>query len=542
MTSYQLAPTPEARPAPTRLGRYDLIGHLATGGMAEIHLARLSGEEGFWRLFVVKRLLPELCASREYIAMLFDEGRIAGRLNHPNVCEVYELGRDGVEYFLVMPYLDGIPLHDLIARPREADRLRELRIWAGVIIQACAGLHYAHELRDEQDRLLELVHRDISPSNVFVTADGLVKVLDFGIAKVLGSSVTEAGTIKGKTQYMSPEQLLGKPLDRRADLFSLGIVMFELATHQRLFKRDSEYLSARAILEDAIPRADAVDPAIPTEVADVIARALARDPRDRHGDAKELALAIVDAMAKHGGVATPAEIAAVVTSTDELTAQRTRQAKIVDVARAQPIEVATRPMRGEKTIVSPPPTHAQSFSGWRRGVTIALIATLALSVLFGLLVRAVISHTSEPATAAHAGSAASGSTSVEPEPEPEPGSDSESGSAAESASGSGSESASGSGSESGSGAAAGSAATAAAGSAPRSGTSRPARPGTFSIESTPFATIFLDGKRLDVTPMVGYRLPAGRHRLRAVLVDGRAKELTVDVPAGQSARPIHLTW
>ena len=261
---------PEPRPergaerAPARLGRYELIGLLATGGMAEIHLARLAGEAGFEKIVVVKRLLPELVASRAFVAMFLDEGKLVARLDHPNICEVHELGRDGAEYFLVMPYLDGVAATELIAQPRDPDRIAQLRVATGVIAQACAGLHHAHELRDADGTPVGLVHRDVSPSNLFVTTKGVVKVLDFGIAKVRGATETEVGTVKGKTQYMAPEQLLGDALDRRADVFALGIVLYELATHQRLFKRASDYLAARAILEEPIPRADEVDPAIPT--------------------------------------------------------------------------------------------------------------------------------------------------------------------------------------------------------------------------------------------------------------------------------------
>jgi len=494
---------------PTQLGRYQLIGQLATGGMAEIHLARLAGEAGFEKTVVVKRLLPELVASPTYVAMFLDEAKLVSRLDHPNICEVHELGKDGTEYFLAMPYLDGVPVTDLIARPREADRLAELRIATGVVAQACAGLHHAHELRDADGAPAGLVHRDVSPSNLFVTSAGVVKVLDFGVAKVRGQTETEAGTIKGKTQYMAPEQLLGEPLDRRCDVFALGIVLFELATHQRLFKRASDYLTARAILEEPIPRADAVDPAIPTAVADVIATALARDRSTRYADAAALATALERAMAAHGGLATPAQIAAVVTSTDELSAQRTRQAKVLAMARssltaAPPLTgTPTRDLRGPAgpldgtTLVSPRP---------RSRVPLAVGAL----VLAAGATTAIVLATRGGAPAATPADAPAIASSPPPPVDAPPPID---------------------------------AGIDAPDHVVQVQLPPPAqKPGTFSIDSKPYAQIYVDGKFLDVTPILKRPLAAGRHKLRAVLADGRSKELTLEVPPGRAAKPIVLTW
>ena len=319
------------------MGRYELIGLLATGGMAEIHLARLAGEAGFEKIVVVKRLLPELVASKAFVGMFLDEGKLVARLDHPNICEVHELGREGAEYFLVMPYLDGVAATELIAQPRDPDRVAQLRVATGVIAQARTGLHHAHELRDADGTPVSLVHRDVSPSNLFVTTKGVAKVLDFGIAKVRGATETEVGTVKGKTQYMAPEQLLGDALDRRADVFALGIVLYELATHQRLFKRASDYLAARdGLLEDR-PRADEADPALPRVLAAVIAKALSRTPAERLATAHELAAALEAAMQPHGGVATAPQIAQALAEhhAEELTAQRTRQAKVVSSAAAK---------------------------------------------------------------------------------------------------------------------------------------------------------------------------------------------------------------
>ncbi len=486
--------------------------------MAEIHLARLAGEAGFEKIVVVKRLLPELVASPAFVAMFLDEGKLVSRLDHPNICEVHELGRDGAEYFLAMPYLDGVPVADLIARPRDPDRIGELRIAAGVIVQACAGLHHAHELRDADGAPAGLVHRDVSPSNLFVTASGVVKVLDFGVAKVRGAAETEAGTIKGKTQYMAPEQLLGEPLDRRCDVFALGIVMYELATHQRLFKRASEYLSARAVLEDPIPRADEADPAVPPQVADVIAKALARDPGARYADAAQLAAALDEAMASYGRVASTSAIAATVTATEELTAQRTRQAHVLGQARSMAAVslVATRSLRGERTSVAAKPVPARPGGLLVIGVVVfglAAAATILLGRRGGDPERHVIVPRDAPAlrvTPIEVDAMPAVNAPVDAVVEP--------------------------------------AAPVRDAGAPDARPRvvdelAPARtPGTFSIDSTPFATIYVDGKKLDVTPILDHALAAGKHRIRAVLQDGRTRKLTVDVPAGRAAKPIQLTW
>ena len=343
--------------APARLGRYELIGLLATGGMAEIHLARLAGEAGFEKIVVVKRLLPELCASKAFVGMFLDEGKLVARLDHPNICEVHELGREGAEYFLVMPYLDGVAATELM-------RSRAIRIaWRSCASRRRdrAGVRRpapgARAARRRRHRV-GLVHRDVSPSNLFVTDDGRREGPRLRHREGRGATETEAGTVKGKSQYMAPEQLLGDALDRRADVFALGIVLYELATHQRLFKRASDYLAARAILEEPIPRADEADPAIPRALADVIARALARAPAERYADAQELAGALEAAMQPHAGVATAPQIAQALAEhhAEELTAQRTRQAKVVSSAAAK------SPLSAEASfdVSDTPPTVAAS--------------------------------------------------------------------------------------------------------------------------------------------------------------------------------------
>jgi len=482
---------------PARLGRYELIGKLATGGMAEIYLARLPGEAGFEKVVVVKRLLPELVASPTYVEMFLAEGKLVARLDHPNICEVHELGRDGADYFLAMPYLDGVPVGTLIAQPRDgAARERQLRVACGVIAQACAGLHHAHELRGGDGAPLGLVHRDVSPSNLFVTTSGVVKVLDFGIAKVRGTAETELGTVKGKSQYMAPEQVLGEPVDRRCDVFALGIVLFELATHQRLFKRDSEYLAAKAILEEPIARADAVDPAVPRALADVIAKALARSRDDRYADARGLAAAVADAVAP----ADAAAIAAAVTEDcrDELSAERTRQARVLASAPVTTTTVARPVARarrwwlavGAAVAVAATVAVAASRSGSGPPAAVTIADAAAVTVADAAAVVPMSPPDAAPPTPQPDAAPVAVPLPTHPPPHPHP----------------------------------------------------TPLPGEVSIDSQPYATVSIDGRRAGITPLLHTKLPAGHHRIHLTLIDGRSRDVDVDVPSGRAAPPVTARW
>src|SRR4051812_7865173 len=201
----------------TRFGKYSLVARLATGGMAEIFLARLQGVAGFEKLVCIKRILPHLARDKQFVAMFLDEARIAARISHPNVCQVFELGEIEGSYYIAMEYLEGVPL-GCFRRRAALGVLPDPRLVAGIAIQACEALHHAHQLKNTDGSVMEVVHRDVSPQNVFVTVDGIVKVLDFGIAKAQGAHAkTGTGAIKGTSAYMSPEQLRGERVDRRTD-------------------------------------------------------------------------------------------------------------------------------------------------------------------------------------------------------------------------------------------------------------------------------------------------------------------------------------
>jgi eukaryotic-like serine/threonine-protein kinase len=272
---------------PDRIGRYRILGFLASGGMAEILLAKLLGPGGFERAVVVKRVLPHLARQPKFREMFLDEARIVARIRHPNVVDVGELGQEGRELFLVMEYLAGESVAGLTKRLGNRRQRLDPSLAAHIVAEASAGLHAAHELRTEDGQPLEVVHRDVSPQNIFLTYDGGVKLLDFGIAKFGDRSVeTHTGQVKGKFAYMSPEQCCAEVLDRRSDVFALGIMLWELCTGERLFQRPNELLVWKAIVEEPIPRPSERmpegAPPLSAELERVIMRALERDKEARY--------------------------------------------------------------------------------------------------------------------------------------------------------------------------------------------------------------------------------------------------------------------
>ena len=301
----------EAAAAEARsFGKYTLVAKLATGGMAEIFLARLQFDGGFEKLVCIKRILPHLARDPQFVAMFLDEARVVARISHPNVCQVFELGEIDDQYYIAMEYLEGVPL-SLFRRADYYPAMPDPRLVAGFGVQACEGLHHAHQLKRSDGELLGVVHRDVSPQNLFVTVDGVVKVLDFGIAKVQdASSKTSTGAVKGTYAYMAPEQLRNEPLDRRTDVWALGTVLWETLAQRHMFKRDTEFLTFQAITTEPIPDICSVRPDVPPLLGDVIARALSRNREDRFPSARALGEALAQAVAPLGGAASSAQISA----------------------------------------------------------------------------------------------------------------------------------------------------------------------------------------------------------------------------------------
>ena len=272
-----------------RFGKYSLIDRIAVGGMAEIFLARQAGLEGFEKTIVIKRIRPHLSKQSNFVKMFLNEAKLAAQLNHPNIVQIYDLGKIGESYFIAMEYIFGrdmrriIPKADALGIP--FPMVYALKIASSV----CEGLYYAHARTDMYGNALNIVHRDVTPENIFVSFDGTVKVLDFGIAKAANQiEQTRAGEIKGKLSYMSPEQCMGKPLDNRSDIFSLGVVLYEWLTGFKLFTGDSEVAILKSITEGKIYAPSYFKADIPEGVEAILMKALEKDREKRYQTSWEM--------------------------------------------------------------------------------------------------------------------------------------------------------------------------------------------------------------------------------------------------------------
>ncbi|HVY26485.1 MAG TPA: serine/threonine-protein kinase [Polyangiaceae bacterium] len=276
------------------LGRYALFDEIARGGMATVHLARLRGPVGFSKTVAIKRMHEQVARDRHFVKMFLDEARVAGRIQHPNVVTVFDVIADAGEAYLVMEYIDGAPLSTLVKSADHAgqDSLAPVdpKFAVHILRDALYGLHAAHEATDERGLPLQLVHRDVSPQNILVGVDGVARVLDFGIAKAVGRlQDTDSGQIKGKVAYMAPEQLTGRAVDRRADVFAAGVVLWEALAGRRLFAASSSAETMYRVLEDAVPKLDEVVADLPKALVDAVSTATAKEPAQRFPTALDFA-------------------------------------------------------------------------------------------------------------------------------------------------------------------------------------------------------------------------------------------------------------
>ena len=280
----------------TGFGKYELLRRIAAGGMAEIFAARMTSVGGFEKMVALKRILPELAERDDYLNMFLDEARIASALNHPNIVQVYDIDAVDGQYFMTMEYLRGHDLRFVLKELRRSASSMPLSLALRIVSDVASGLHYAHQKRDIAGKPLGIVHRDISPKNIFITFDGVVKLLDFGIAKSHHRlSVTRTGTLKGRYPYMAPEQVVDDEVDSRADVFALGICMWEMTTGRRLYQGKTAYEILKKIRDQRVPRPSEIVPGYPPQVEAVVMRALAKPREKRYQSCLEMQRAIEQA-------------------------------------------------------------------------------------------------------------------------------------------------------------------------------------------------------------------------------------------------------
>ncbi len=287
------------------IGRYAIYDEIAAGGMATVHLGRMLGPVGFARTVAIKRLYPMFAKDPEFVSMFLDEARLAARIRHPNVVPTLDIVARGGELFLVMEYIEGSSLSFLARTLRERRDAIPPAIASGVMIGVLEGLHAAHEATSERGEPLGIVHRDVSPQNVLVGTDGISRLVDFGIAKAAGRlQTTREGQVKGKIAYMSPEQLQGRAVDRRSDVYSSAVVLWEILAGRRLFDGDNDMATMAHVLERKVEPPSHFSPTVPVELDGVVMRGLARNARERFSSAREMAVAVEQAL----GPESPREI------------------------------------------------------------------------------------------------------------------------------------------------------------------------------------------------------------------------------------------
>jgi Protein kinase domain len=286
---------------PVRFGKYLLMDRIASGGMAELFLAKQTGLKGFEKVVAIKRILPALTQDQEFVGMFINEAKLAALLSHQHIVQIFDLGTTEGFYYIAMEYVMGKDLRGLVQR----SQTRSLPLTPGhallIASRICAGLDYAHRKKDLHGQDLHLVHRDVSPQNILISYEGEIKLVDFGIAKAATQATeTRTGTLKGKLAYMSPEQATGKPLDHRSDVFSLGIVLHELVTGQRLFTGNNEFALLEQVRLAQIAPPSEINRDLPPEVDELVMKALAKDPAGRFQHASDMELAIDHLIAAKG--------------------------------------------------------------------------------------------------------------------------------------------------------------------------------------------------------------------------------------------------
>ncbi|ATB30221.1 serine/threonine protein kinase [Melittangium boletus] len=517
-----------------QLGKYQLVRKLATGGMAEVFLAKAAGPMGFEKTLVLKRILPHLAELPTFVDMFLAEAKLAARLTHSHIAQIFDFGESEGAYFLAMEYIDGPSLRTLIKRAATHGLAPPPAVCARLISHACEGLAFAHDFADPNTgEPLGLIHRDISPDNILLSRQGEVKVVDFGIAKAAGQSHrTETGALKGKLPYMAPEQVRSGPLDRRVDVYALGVVLYELLTARKPFIAGSDAELMRAILQQEPVPATQLRPDIPEPLQDILDRALAKDRDQRYPDCASFQADLEDFILSVGRPVTTQYVAQFIThtlsgtecptptphsgsgrsrpshsSTPSRAASRRPKVDPNDETQPNPEEAP----RGEepKTQATPPPvTSARPPRRWGLPLLggVLLLSAMAIAGWRASLPIAAPPPAPIPAIA----------QAPAPPPSPEPAETPPE-------------------EESGTDPQAASPENAPTPKPKRTVASRPVLKGSLELRIVPYATVFVDGRRLGETPMGPALLPAGHHTVK--LVNAKLSKVvtrTIEVKPAQS--------
>lgn len=275
----------------TKFGRYELLHKVAAGGMAEIYLGRQWGHAGFFRDVIIKRLFPYFAENAQVLRMFQDEARLLAELYHPNIPQVYDLGETGGYWYIAMEHVGGFRLVDVCQAAAKQTKPMPLAVSLGIVSQICAALHHAHERTDRESRPMRIVHCDVTPHNIMVTLDGVVKVFDFGVAQTAVRTDDEVGFVRGTYAYMAPEQVKAKALDKRADVFGLGVILYELTTGRRLFQGNDVQIMTAIVEKDVAPPSSFI-PGFPRELDTILLSALSRDRSNRTAGANHVMMSL----------------------------------------------------------------------------------------------------------------------------------------------------------------------------------------------------------------------------------------------------------
>lgn len=532
-----------------RVGRYRLLGEIARGGMATVHFARLAAAHGFEKWVAVKLMHDHMSQDETFVRMFHDEARIVSQLNHPNICQVVDFGDDDGRLYLVMEYLHGETLSSVVRAAWRGGNRLPLWFCARIIADAARGLHAAHELKGRDGKTVGLVHRDVSPQNIMVLYDGVGKLMDFGVVRAEGRlTETAAGTLKGKFAYMAPEELRGGESDKRADIWALGVMLWEITCGQRLFRAKGEGQTAVLVLQSDIPDPRSLIDGFPDSLADIIMGCLERDQNERIGTAREVAVGLERFLLETGTLAAPEDVSEVLEeqfpgrSAERRAELQQRQARSEPPPRAE--EHSSTTMSRVREVSSAAPAKPD-----RRAVMLFLLVLIIAGLVSAGLV--IMSTPDEPVGSPMAQVAAPpetefpaatpvasamttlvdaptiGELSVEPADEVDP--------AVEATPD-----------------------TPARMRAVRRGmrtraprmepevamvvqmvqmmAAVPQGDGRLNLLSIPSAQVTLNGRSLGRTPLIRYELPSGRHRLTLTAPDGSTKTVSVTIRPDETTR------